>query len=107
MHSLRKAVLIAASIGVMAGVLALATGGDRWQSLVDAGNAASRRRDIAAARKFYDQAVREAERSGFDDPRVGEKLQAARRSVFLARGVRSGQNLLFPRGGVTVGRRER
>jgi tetratricopeptide (TPR) repeat protein len=48
---------------------------DRWQSLVDAGNAASHKREIVAARKLYDQALRVAERAGLNDPRVGKTFK--------------------------------
>jgi tetratricopeptide (TPR) repeat protein len=75
MNHLRKVVLIAAGFNLLAGILAMGAGADRWQSLVDAGNAASRKRDIVAAKKYYDQALREAERNGFDDPRVGKTFK--------------------------------
>jgi tetratricopeptide (TPR) repeat protein len=48
---------------------------DRWQSLVDAGNAAVRKREFVAAKKFFDQALKEAERAGFDAPRVSKSFK--------------------------------
>jgi tetratricopeptide (TPR) repeat protein len=48
---------------------------DRWQSLVDAGNRAVRKQEFVAAKKFFDQALKEAERAGFGDPRVSKSLK--------------------------------
>jgi tetratricopeptide (TPR) repeat protein len=48
---------------------------DRWQSLVDAGNRAVRKQEFVAAKKFFDQALKEAERAGFEDPRVGKSFK--------------------------------
>lgn len=48
---------------------------DRWQSLVDAGNGAVRKQEFVAAKKFFDQALKEAERAGFDDPRVSKSFK--------------------------------
>ena len=75
MVSLRKTVVHAAGLSILCCAVIIGSDAGHWQSLVDAGNGAVRRHDYAAARKFFDQALAEAERSGFDDPRVGKSFK--------------------------------
>jgi len=70
-----KTVGRAAGLSLLCCVVILGADHDHWQSLVDTGNGAVRRHEYAAARKFFDQALAEAEHSGFDDPRVSKSFK--------------------------------
>jgi tetratricopeptide repeat protein len=48
---------------------------DKWQSLVDSASKAQREHEFVTSKKFLDEALREAERSGYNDPRVSKSFK--------------------------------
>jgi tetratricopeptide (TPR) repeat protein len=75
MNNFRRAMLGVAGFTILFCAVPFSAEPDRWQSLVDAGNGAVRKQEFVAARKFFDQALKEAERGGFDDPRVSKSFK--------------------------------
>jgi len=75
MRNLHRAMLGAAGFSILFCAVSSSAEADRWQSLVDAGNGAVGKQEFVAAKKFFDQALKEAERGGFDDPRVGKSFK--------------------------------
>jgi tetratricopeptide (TPR) repeat protein len=75
MISLRRAVLHAAGWSILCCAVIVGAEDGHWQKLVDAGNGAVQKHEFAAAKKFFGQALTEAERSGLEDPRVGKSFK--------------------------------
>jgi tetratricopeptide (TPR) repeat protein len=75
MKKFRRAMLGVAPFSILFCAVSFSAEADRWQSLVDAGNGAVRKQQYVAAKKFFDQALKEAERAGFDDPRLSKSFK--------------------------------
>ncbi len=75
MKNFCRTMLGVAGFSILFCAVSFSAGADRWQSLVDAGSGAVRKQEFVAAKKFFDQALKEAERAGFDDPRVSKSFK--------------------------------
>jgi tetratricopeptide (TPR) repeat protein len=65
----------AAGLGILWCAVSLHAEAGRWQALVDAGNAALRKHQYVAAKNSFKHALREAQQSGYTDPRVAESYK--------------------------------
>jgi tetratricopeptide (TPR) repeat protein len=71
---LRLAVLVIA-LSATSATLAQSPQADRWKALTGAGNFALQKHQYLAAKKDFDQALKEAERLGFEDPLVSKSYK--------------------------------
>jgi tetratricopeptide (TPR) repeat protein len=80
MHHFRRIVLVATGLCILSCTLIVhsqiaPSQPDHWQSLVDAGTKAQRQKQFLVAKKFFEQALKEAERSGYNDSRVSKSFK--------------------------------
>jgi tetratricopeptide (TPR) repeat protein len=75
MHYFRRIVRVATGLCALCCTLIAYSQPNHWQGLVDAGTRAQHQQQFLVAKKFFEQALKEAERSGFRDAQVSKSFK--------------------------------